>query len=201
MYQIPIIEMAKLGQIQAIIERLNTYTQKNDLLNIDEEDDEGNSAILIAARRNDLKMLKILLDHGANRNVVDVYGRNALYWAKENGNTKMQFLLETPAKEISGDEIMAIENSSSFKTISEEQEEIQSSVDKSQELTLGESQFKCIKIPSSNNSTANQRSPLQFQSMFRKSEDDLSFLALNAAQESAGFLKDTTDEESFSLTL
>ncbi|STX81227.1 ankyrin repeat protein [Legionella busanensis] len=195
MYQIPIIEMAKLGQTEAIIEWLNTYTQKNDLLNIDEEDDEGNYAILIAARRNDLETLKILVDHGANRDVADVYGRNALYWAKENGNAEMQVLLKAPAKKMSEDESMTTENSSPFKTISEKPEEIQSNVDKSEGLALYEPRFKCVKIPSSDNSTASQRSPLQFQSMFRKSEDDY------AAQASAGFLEDTADEEPFSLTL
>lgn len=56
---------------------------------VDEKDIYGNCGVIAAAARNDLKILKILFEAGANLDVVDHVDRSPLSYAKKHKNTKM----------------------------------------------------------------------------------------------------------------
>jgi hypothetical protein len=51
-----------------------------------------------AARANHMDMVKLLLDHGANPDAMDVLDRTALDWAQENDNHQMASLLQAQPK-------------------------------------------------------------------------------------------------------
>jgi hypothetical protein len=56
---------------------------------LDEKDIYGNCGVIAAAARNDLKILNILFEAGANLDVVDHVDRFPLSYAKKHQNTKM----------------------------------------------------------------------------------------------------------------
>ena len=54
---------------------------------------EYDSKLLIAAKNNDVILLKLLLDAGANKDMTDLVGRTPLYLAADNGNSECVKLL------------------------------------------------------------------------------------------------------------
>lgn len=83
--QVKIVEYASIGQIEAV---KNVLDQGYDA---DEKDNYGNCAVLAAASRNDMEMLRLLTETGkANLDVKDFAGRSALDWARENDNPEME---------------------------------------------------------------------------------------------------------------
>ena len=55
---------------------------------------EGNYPIHIAAIRNDLDMVELLLNHGADINVQDYRGRTVMDWAIYHKNEKLIALIK-----------------------------------------------------------------------------------------------------------
>lgn len=69
-----IIEFAKHGRLDIIKEII----ENNPLHPIDERDKHGKTPFIYAAQNNYLNVLEFLLEEGANINVIDIYGNNAL---------------------------------------------------------------------------------------------------------------------------
>ncbi len=61
--------------------------------NINEQNKEGTTALMIAARKGNRKAVKFLLTHHADPNLFDTYDDNALFIACENNNVKVIKLL------------------------------------------------------------------------------------------------------------
>ena len=62
----------------------------------------GITALIIAAAVGDVKLVRLLLDHGADRNLVENDGNKVVDRARQNGNSAVVTLLEdasAPASE------------------------------------------------------------------------------------------------------
>jgi ankyrin repeat protein len=57
---------------------------------------EGFTALMTAAAEGQVEVVRCLLDHGADRSIVDVDGDTALTFARQNGHTEVVALLEIP---------------------------------------------------------------------------------------------------------
>lgn len=62
---------------------------------VNEANSDGDCAVLVAARRNDLELFKILIEAHANLDVKDAAGCSVLDWAKQYNNTEMIELIES----------------------------------------------------------------------------------------------------------
>lgn len=60
---------------------------------VNEADEFGNYAAIIAASRNDLETLKVLVEAKVNLTVFNKSGENALFWASCNKNHEMENLI------------------------------------------------------------------------------------------------------------
>ena len=82
---------------QVIVIELVMSGQARDLENwicdprcdVNEKDIYENCGVIAAAARNDLSILKILFEAGANLDVVDHVGRSPMSYAQKYNNTKM----------------------------------------------------------------------------------------------------------------
>jgi ankyrin repeat protein len=85
---IEIIELVSLGQVEAVKKLISVGCDLN------KQDESGNCAVLMAACRNDLSILKVLFDAGADMNMQDSFGNTVLSWAKKHQNNEMIQLIE-----------------------------------------------------------------------------------------------------------
>ena len=85
--QVPIIECAGLGQIDAVEKLIKQGADVNEV------NQDGDTAILIAAMRNDLPMTKILIAAGSKVQTKDQLGYSPLFWAQTNKNETMVELI------------------------------------------------------------------------------------------------------------
>jgi ankyrin repeat protein len=85
---VEIIECAKLGQRDAVSELIKGGADVNEK-NADED-----TALLVATRRNDLKMTAILLEAMSQIDVTDMSGYSPIMWAKEHKNLDMSQMIE-----------------------------------------------------------------------------------------------------------
>ncbi len=84
--RVQLVDLVSWGQ-RAAVEELIQKAGSN--LDINEKDANGNFAAIIAAERNDLRMLTLLVKHGARLDLEDGRGRTVLGWAKKNENNRM----------------------------------------------------------------------------------------------------------------
>lgn len=92
--RIQIIELVSAGQIDAVKELIDK-TNKRDLTRmVNETNYVGNCAVLAAVDRNDLEMLKVLIEAGANINVKDPIGRSARSFAQICGYSDIVELID-----------------------------------------------------------------------------------------------------------
>lgn len=75
---------ASNGEIKQVQKLLAT-----EKCNVDAHDRFGSSSALIAASRNDLAMLKVLAEAGANLDLTDRVGRTPRAWAEYHQNQAM----------------------------------------------------------------------------------------------------------------
>ncbi len=87
--KLAIIECAELGQINSVISLIQ------DGKDVNEANSDGDCAVLVAARRNDLELFRILIEADANLDVKDAAGCSVLDWARLNNNTEMIKLIES----------------------------------------------------------------------------------------------------------
>lgn len=80
---VKIVDVVSLGQLEDTRELIRRG------LDVDDPDENGNYAVTMAARRNDLEILKILIDAGAELNLFDGMGRKAITWARKYKNQEM----------------------------------------------------------------------------------------------------------------
>jgi len=80
---VDLVEYAKHGMIEKMIELIN------DGINVNEFDDNGDCAVIWAAQRNDLEMLRMLIKAGANLRVVNASGVSPLGFAYINQSSDM----------------------------------------------------------------------------------------------------------------
>lgn len=80
--KVNIIELAKMSQIRDIKECINQNHDVN-------ATDGDTYAIIEAAKRNELKIVEMLIAAGAKPDVENRRGETAEFWAKMNHNEKM----------------------------------------------------------------------------------------------------------------
>lgn len=85
---VPIIVFAKAGQIDKVQECIKSGCDVN------EKDASGTCAIIEAAKRNDLDMVKILIKAGAKRLVQNRFKESTLSWATFHHNDEMLEVLK-----------------------------------------------------------------------------------------------------------
>lgn len=83
-----LIELVYLGQKEDV----KTLLERG--YDINEQDKYGTSAALAAVTRNDINMLKFLIDHGARVDLRDVFGKTPLSKAQEMGSTDIANLIQ-----------------------------------------------------------------------------------------------------------
>jgi ankyrin repeat protein len=88
--QIPLLQIVSLGQIEKLRDLLRTSK-----IDVNETDENGGLAVVIAARRNDLSMLRLLVEHGAKLNEKDGWGRTVDGWARKHNNIEMLTFIES----------------------------------------------------------------------------------------------------------
>jgi ankyrin repeat protein len=84
--RVQIIDLVSWGQTKSVKELINILGPK---LDINERSSYGSFAAIKAAERNDLKMLKLLVEHGARIDWEDGFGRTVRGWAERNNNQAM----------------------------------------------------------------------------------------------------------------
>lgn len=89
-----IVDVANMGQIETLKKLIAEG------IDIEETNESGLNALLMAAKRNDTEMVEFLLLAGANPKVKDCYGRSFKYWARQYNNIKMvQLMVKTDKNE------------------------------------------------------------------------------------------------------
>ena len=66
--------------------------------NLEARDEEGTTALILAARAGKAEAIEWLLDHGADIHAKDKRNKTALDWARENGHPELAKLLQTREK-------------------------------------------------------------------------------------------------------
>ncbi len=79
-----LIDYAEIGQVGAMRQLLSERQ-----IDVNKSNEYGINAALVAAERNDLEMLKLLVEHGARLDVKDGMGRTPIGWAERNENAEM----------------------------------------------------------------------------------------------------------------
>ncbi|MGE3318299.1 MAG: ankyrin repeat domain-containing protein [Candidatus Berkiella sp.] len=80
---VKVADLVELGQIDDVKMLIK------DGGDVNEADKHGNYPVIIAASRNDLEMLKVLVKAGAKLRVTNEDGDNAATWAKRHNNPEM----------------------------------------------------------------------------------------------------------------
>ena len=78
-----LIEYTALGQKKTVQKLLDAGCDVNII------DEFGLTAAIVAAKRNDLEVLNILKERGADLSLKDKMGQDALFWARQNKNHVM----------------------------------------------------------------------------------------------------------------
>lgn len=91
---VDVIECAKRGMHDALLELIEKYKAE-----VNEQNKNGDYAIVCAAQRNDLAMVRMLVEHGARLDVQDSVGRTPSGYAKKYNNSELiAFITEHLAK-------------------------------------------------------------------------------------------------------
>jgi len=90
--KIEIIELVSLGLLENVKALIETGCDVN------QADRYGNRAVLMAALRNDMEILKELIKAGARLDVEDHYHHSPRSWAEENGSDEMVRLIDATIK-------------------------------------------------------------------------------------------------------
>lgn len=92
---IPFIELVNLGDTFTIKKLIENMSQNEKYALVNQSDRYGNTALLVACKRNDLEMAKLLIEAKANAYRGNLDGRTPLYCAKKHENSgKLIELLE-----------------------------------------------------------------------------------------------------------
>lgn len=91
----PLIEYAFAGQAKRIQELITS----GKCTDVNEEDDNGNCAVVGAVRANSVETLQVLIDNGANVDITDSIGRHVLDYAKKREFNAVAELLEKTIEE------------------------------------------------------------------------------------------------------
>lgn len=90
------MELVEVGNTTAVKRLMDT--RKPD---VNYADEDGKCPILIAASRNDLDMLRLLISFGAEVGVKDIYGRSVQHYARKHHNEAMEsIVIECSARAI-----------------------------------------------------------------------------------------------------
>lgn len=68
--------------------------------NIDKQDEDGLTCLMIAINREKKEIVELLLLSGANPNIIDNKGKNALFYAAEKGDVEIKEMLEEDGADI-----------------------------------------------------------------------------------------------------
>ena len=83
-------ETSYLHQLPKDLQKLTTEYLKSDFYNfINHANEDGNTALIIAANKNNKEMVKLLLENGADPSIKNKYGKTALDIANEKGNQEI----------------------------------------------------------------------------------------------------------------
>jgi len=87
-----LLEVVRTGNVDQVKDLLINFPN----ININIQDAEGNTPLILAVLHDNLDMVRVLLDHGANKNIEDqdTGGMNGLDWALYKRNLKLIDLLE-----------------------------------------------------------------------------------------------------------
>lgn len=89
-----LIQIIVLNQIE-VLKRL---LARNPNIDLNLKDEYGHLPVIEAAKRNNLSMVKLLVEHGAKLHDKDGMGRNVEGWAKKHNNKDMiNFLEQDPS--------------------------------------------------------------------------------------------------------
>lgn len=69
------------------------YLIENGYYNVDQRDNEGNTALIVAAKYNQIEIVELLLSFGANKYLVDSEGNTAYDHAREREHTELITIL------------------------------------------------------------------------------------------------------------
>ncbi len=84
-----LIELIIFGQIEAVKDLIENKS------NVNVENEFGQSAALMAAKQNNLEILQMLADTGADFSASDFMEQTPLYWAQHHKNKEMINLINT----------------------------------------------------------------------------------------------------------
>ena len=83
------IEAAGNGNEETVLSLLN----RNEV-NVNDKDNDGNTALIMAAIKNHERMVSLLIDRGADINSKDNDGETALYWAEMENNPNIISIIQ-----------------------------------------------------------------------------------------------------------
>ena len=63
-------------------------------ININIQDDVGNTALILASMEGHIEVVKLLLKENADKHIVNKYGNDALFYAKKSSHKEIIKLLE-----------------------------------------------------------------------------------------------------------
>jgi ankyrin repeat protein len=81
---VDVIECAKRGMYDALLELIEKHQA-----DVNEQNENGDYAVVCVAQRNDLRMIKMLVEHGARLDIQDGSGRTPLGYAKKYNNAEL----------------------------------------------------------------------------------------------------------------
>mmetsp|Transcript_27590 Transcript_27590/g.58718 ORF Transcript_27590/g.58718 Transcript_27590/m.58718 type:complete len:376 (+) Transcript_27590:95-1222(+) len=89
----PFLEVAELGDARSLQQRLSSLSPDERRQFVRAVDQQGRSGLILAVRRSDIEVVRVLLDGGANPNDVDSSGVAALHYAGSIGSPGLIDLL------------------------------------------------------------------------------------------------------------
>lgn len=69
------------------------YLLRNQYFEVDDYDDKGNTALIVAAKHNQIEIVQLLLHHGARTDLTNTDGLMAIDYAVQNGNKALQEII------------------------------------------------------------------------------------------------------------
>ena len=97
-HRIKIIDLVSQGDMDDVKELLAHSEEKHRLTVINERDEFGRNAVFMAISRNDLTMLKMLVNAGGDIQITDGFGLTACEFARQQGYVEIITFLQKSNK-------------------------------------------------------------------------------------------------------
>lgn len=93
-----LIDLVSLGHVPCVENYINTQRDLYGQIDVNKRAAFGDSPLLMAACRNDVEMVRLLISFNADVDVVDFFGNTPLKWAEKYNNNELHAIIVETGK-------------------------------------------------------------------------------------------------------